>query len=58
MLQDCLATSSVNVNVGCFFFNEEKHFSFLTLFSSITFEAAEKRRSLSTLVQGADKYLL
>ncbi len=29
----------------------------LFLFSSITFDAAEKRRSLSTLVQGADKYL-
>ncbi len=27
MLQDCLATSSVNVRVGCFF-NEEKRFSF------------------------------
>ncbi len=61
MLQDCLATSSINVRVGCFFLMKRSisalsHIS-LFLFSSITFDAAEKRRSLSTLVQGADKYL-
>ncbi len=61
MLQDCLATSSVNVRVGCFFLMKRNisalsHIS-LFLLSSITFDAAEKRRSRSTLVQGADKYL-
>ncbi len=47
---------------GVFFFLMKRSISSLShislfLFSSITFDAAEKRRSLSTLVQGADKYL-
>ncbi len=48
-------------NSGVFFLMKRSISAFshisLFLFSSITFDAAEKRRSLSTLVQGADKYL-